>query len=70
MEAADFNGHCICLDCDLLIPHTKGKPCRENICPCCGKKMIREGSYHHQLYLLKKGEIYYENSSTNKGKCR
>ncbi len=37
MEAADFNGNGECLGCDLLIPQTKGKPCMENICPCCGK---------------------------------
>ena len=55
MEANDFNGNCICVHCNTIIPHAKGKPCRENVCPQCGKKMMREGSYHHQLYLLKKG---------------
>ena len=69
MEANDFNGNCICVHCNTTIPHAKGKPCRENDCPKCGKKMMREGSYHHQLYLLKKGEINHESSSTDKGKC-
>lgn len=69
MEANDFNGNCICVHCNTTIPHAKGKPCRENVCPQCGKKMMREGSYHHQLYLLKIGEINHESSSTDKGKC-
>jgi hypothetical protein len=68
MEKADlnFNGNCICVHCNIVIPHVKGKPCRENDCPKCGKKMMREGSYHHQLYLQKKGEQNNEISSTNK----
>lgn len=57
MEENDSDGYCICVNCNTRIPHTKGKPCRENDCPQCRKKMMREGSYHHQLYLLKKGEI-------------
>jgi hypothetical protein len=69
METNDFNGYCICVHCNIRIPHAKGIPCRENDCPQCGKKMMREGSYHHQLYLLKKGEINHESSSTDKGKC-
>ncbi|MEI7500959.1 MAG: DUF134 domain-containing protein [Bacteroidota bacterium] len=48
-------GFCICLHCNTKIPHKPGVPCRENVCPQCGKKMIRENSYHHQLYLKKKG---------------
>jgi uncharacterized protein len=48
-------GFCICLHCNKKIPHRPGVPCRENDCPECGKKMIRENSYHHQLYLKKKG---------------
>jgi len=68
METADCSGYCICLHCNSRIPHVNGIPCRENSCPECGKKMMREGSYHHLLYLQKKGEINHESSSTNKGK--
>jgi hypothetical protein len=69
METSDFNGFCICVNCNTKTPHTKGKPCRESDCPQCGKKMMREGSYHHQLYLLKKGEKNDESSSSNQRKC-
>ena len=69
METTDFNGYCICVHCNKKMPHTKGMPCREIVCPECGKKMMREGSYHHQLYLQKKGEINHESSNPDKGKC-
>ncbi|MCX6266183.1 MAG: DUF134 domain-containing protein [Bacteroidetes bacterium] len=48
-------GFCICLQCNTRIPHQPGVPCRENSCPKCEKKMIRENSYHHQLYLKQSG---------------
>ena len=48
-------GFCICLHCNTKIPHQPGVPCKESACPQCGKNMIRENSYHHQLYLKKKG---------------
>jgi len=48
------NGYCVCIHCNTRIPHLKGKPCRENHCPSCGRPMLREGEYHHQLYLKKK----------------
>jgi len=67
MEIAEYNGYCICVHCNTRIPHPKGKPCREIECPQCGKKMLREGSYHHQLYLQKIGERNNESSSSNKG---
>jgi predicted DNA-binding protein (UPF0251 family) len=56
-QQEDGPGFCICLHCNTKIPHQPGVPCRENVCPQCGKKMIRENSYHHQLYLKKKGKI-------------
>lgn len=37
-------GFCICLKCDIRIPHQTGKPCRNELCPNCGKNMIRENS--------------------------
>lgn len=46
-------GNCLCVKCDLVIPHQKEKPCVNELCPECGGKLIREGSYHHQLYLAK-----------------
>jgi uncharacterized protein len=51
----DGPGFCLCLHCNTRIPHQPGIPCRESVCPQCGKKMTRENSYHHQLYLKKKG---------------
>ncbi|OJU52464.1 MAG: hypothetical protein BGN96_07275 [Bacteroidales bacterium 45-6] len=58
------NGICICVHCGLEIPHRKKQPCRETNCPACGKKMMRKGSYHHQLYIKKQEEN--ENCSINK----
>jgi predicted DNA-binding protein (UPF0251 family)/DNA-directed RNA polymerase subunit RPC12/RpoP len=49
-------GFCICLDCNTKIPHRPGIPCRESLCPNCGKNMIRVNSYHQQLYINKKGK--------------
>ncbi len=48
-------GFCICLHCSTRVAHRPGVPCKESACPVCGKKMIRENSYHHQLYMKKKG---------------
>lgn len=67
MKNSDCNGYCICVHCNTRKPHTNGKACRENICPKCEKKMMREGSYHHQLYLSKK-EKNHESCNTDKGK--
>ena len=41
-------GFCICLKCDIRIPHKTRKPCRKEGCPKCGKMMLRENSFHHQ----------------------
>ena len=54
--AEECNGNCICVHCNIQITKTDGKPCRQNECPECGKKLMKEGSYHHQLYLSKKEE--------------
>jgi len=42
------SGFCICPKCDYRKSHIAGRPCREEKCPQCGEKMVREGSYHHQ----------------------
>lgn len=47
-------GFCVCPKCEEKIPHKTGTPCREEKCPKCGAKMVREGSYHHQLIVEKK----------------
>lgn len=49
-------GFCICIDCNLRIPHQEGVPCRDLTCTQCGRNLMRENSYHHQLYLRKKEE--------------
>ncbi len=48
------HGYCICTHCNTRIPHLKGKPCRESRCSSCGRALLREDHYHHQLYLKKK----------------
>jgi DNA-directed RNA polymerase subunit RPC12/RpoP len=47
-------GFCVCPKCGVKILHRAGIPCREAKCPNCGAKMVREGSYHHQLIEEKK----------------
>jgi uncharacterized protein len=56
-QHAEEPGFCICLHCNTKIAHQPGVPCRESTCPKCGQKMIRENSYHHQLYLKKKEKL-------------
>lgn len=48
------NGTCLCPKCGEKKPHQAGVPCQEEKCPKCGTKMLREGSYHHQLFEEKK----------------
>jgi NAD-dependent SIR2 family protein deacetylase len=47
-------GYCICPKCNYKTPHRRGIPCQEEKCPRCGTKMLREGSYHHDLLEKKK----------------
>ena len=49
-------GYCICPKCNKKTPHLRDTPCQEQRCPECGAKMLREGSYHHQLSQQKKKE--------------
>ena len=46
-------GDCICPKCGTKTSHRQGVPCQEERCPECGAKLLREGSYHHRLYLEK-----------------
>jgi predicted DNA-binding protein (UPF0251 family) len=55
-QLKEEGGFCLCLRCNIRLPHEKDVPCRKRSCPQCGRPMIRENSYHHRLYLKKKGE--------------
>ena len=55
-------GYCICVHCGTKIPHTSGIPCMETKCPTCGKRMFREGSEHHRLFLEKQAKKQIQNS--------
>lgn len=62
-QMREKGGFCICVGCGEKIPHQEGVPCRQRSCPVCGKPMIRENSYHHKLYLKKKGKNHEDRSS-------
>ncbi|PIU45061.1 MAG: ferredoxin [Ignavibacteriales bacterium CG07_land_8_20_14_0_80_59_12] len=49
-------GFCVCTKCGEKIPHRRGVPCQDELCPKCGTKLLREGSYHHQLWKKGKSE--------------
>jgi len=49
-------GECFCPKCGDHVPHTRGRPCQEERCPQCGAKMMRKGSYHHELLEKKRAE--------------
>jgi len=49
-------GYCICLRCGYRVPKQPGVRCMDLRCPRCGAALVREGSYHHQLFLRKKGK--------------
>jgi predicted DNA-binding protein (UPF0251 family) len=50
------SGYCICPKCDERVAHQRGRPCQEQKCPACGQKMMREGSYHHELLVKKRSK--------------
>ena len=56
-------GYCICPKCGEKTLHRSGVPCQEEHCPECGAKMLREGSYHHQLLQKKQAEKTEEGNS-------
>ncbi len=58
-------GYCICPKCDFRTPHQAGIPCQEQRCPHCGAKLMREGSYHHQLLLQKRQKQSGKNNAQN-----
>ena len=49
-------GVCFCPKCGERVSHSRGRPCQEEKCPKCGVKMVREGSYHHELLEKKRAE--------------
>jgi len=61
----DENGNCICVQCGTIIPHIKCHPCREEKCPKCGRHMLRENGYHHQLYLQKMADKQANDKNSN-----
>ncbi len=34
---------CVCPECSFELPHLKGEPCRETLCPQCGASLKRKG---------------------------
>ena len=50
-------GFCVCPKCSEKIPHTAGMPCKEELCPKCGSRMMREGSACHKRFLEKKAGV-------------
>lgn len=55
-NSCETSGNCICVNCGYTIAHTQGKPCRETKCPTCGRALLRENGYHHQLFIKKQSE--------------
>jgi predicted nucleic-acid-binding Zn-ribbon protein len=47
-------GRCICPKCGHTTAHQPGLPCQQQKCPKCGARMMREGSWHHNLVIEKK----------------
>ena len=50
------DGYCICPRCETRLAHRQGVRCRDERCPRCGAKMLREGSEHHELWLRRHQE--------------
>jgi len=46
-------GQCVCPKCGAKTLHKRGVPCQEQHCSECGTKLLREGSYHYQLFEQK-----------------
>jgi len=41
-QAAGPGGKCVCPKCGHTQDHVAGQPCREQTCPKCGTRMVRE----------------------------
>ncbi len=39
---AGSGGYCICINCGNKIPHERGVPCNQQVCPACGSPMTRD----------------------------
>ena len=46
-------GYCICPKCGERMIHKRGIPCQDENCTKCGAKMLRQGSYHHEILKKK-----------------
>ena len=44
MKSQESKGYCICPSCNTRVIHKPGHPCRQEVCPDCGKKMVRDES--------------------------
>jgi len=40
--AAGLGGDCICPKCGKTVPHQRGVPCMQVVCPACGMAMTRQ----------------------------
>jgi hypothetical protein len=60
-------GQCIRPKCDARFPHEPGLPCRDQRCPTCGAKLLRAGSYHHEMLLKKRGAASPPADGSNTG---
>ena len=47
-------GFCVCPKCKEKVPHRPGMPCKEERCPKCGTRMMREGASCHEKLSDKK----------------
>jgi len=56
-EGMGSGAYCICPKCDERLAHKREIPCQEEHCPKCGKRMMREGSYHHQKLMEKRTKL-------------
>ena len=36
------SGSCKCPKCDYSVPHKRGEPCHQKVCPKCNIKLIRK----------------------------
>ncbi len=58
-------GFCVCTKCGTQVPHRPGFPCKEERCPACQRTLVREGSYHHQLFQEKRNRREMDTKKEN-----